>query len=289
MSSKLVLGTVQFGLNYGINNTAGKPSKDEVFSILNTAYEAGISYLDTAAAYGDAETLIGTFHSNNTNKHFKIITKFHFDKEGTINSKLEKARKKLAVHHIDVLLFHSFKDYKENRQIIDTLKEEIAKNKLGRIGVSVYYNHEIEELLEDDSIEVIQLPFNLLDNDLQRGSILKKAKAKGKIIHTRSAFLQGLFFKPLNELPSILAPLRNALMHIQAIAESSKLAINELALAYALSKDYVDGVLIGVDSARQLTANIAAADIVIPSEVSEAIDQIKVLNTKLLHPSNWQV
>lgn len=287
MSSKLILGTVQFGLNYGINNSTGKPSESEVFTILDIAHEAGISYLDTAAAYGDAEKLIGAFHSTNANKHFKIITKFHYDKAETVKDKLARARKKLAIHHIDVLLFHSFNDYKENSQVIEALKEERANERLGSIGVSVYHNHEIEELLEDDSVEVIQLPFNLLDNEQQRGAVLEKAKAKGKIIHARSAFLQGLFFKPLNELPNFTTPLRSALMDIQTIAESSQLAINELALAYVLSKDYIDGVLIGVDSANQLMANLKAADVSIPNKESAAVDQIKVLNTELLNPSNW--
>ena len=76
MSSKLILGTVQFGLNYGINNTKGKPEKKTVFEILSSAYENGIKYLDTAELYGDAHDLIGEFHKLNPTKKFEIITKF---------------------------------------------------------------------------------------------------------------------------------------------------------------------------------------------------------------------
>jgi aryl-alcohol dehydrogenase-like predicted oxidoreductase len=288
MSSKLILGTAQFGLNYGINNIAGKPSKNEVFCILNTAFYAGILSIDTAAAYGDAENLIGEFNANKDNKSFKIITKFHFDQKETIKNKIDQARKKLRVNYIDVLLFHSFKEYKENFQVIESLQEEKANKNLGAVGVSVYHNHEIEELIEDDSIEIIQLPFNLLDNENQRGAILKKAKASGKTIHVRTTFLQGLFFKPINQIPNLLNPLRESLINIHSIAQQSKLAINELALNYPLSKDYIEGVLIGVDSVAHLKENIIASKVLIPNEVWTEVDKIKVTNNELLNPSIWK-
>ena len=72
MNSKLILGTVQFGLNYGINNTIGKMSEDKVFELLETAYDLGIRTLDTAEAYGNAHSVISNFHKQ-SKKRFNII------------------------------------------------------------------------------------------------------------------------------------------------------------------------------------------------------------------------
>ena len=55
---KLVLGTVQLGMDYGINNSSGKPDQREAVSLLAAAYSKGIKYLDTAEAYGTAQQVI---------------------------------------------------------------------------------------------------------------------------------------------------------------------------------------------------------------------------------------
>ena len=57
--SKITLSTVQFGLDYGIANTGGKPSYEKSRDIVATAYENGITSFDTAAAYGDSEKVLG--------------------------------------------------------------------------------------------------------------------------------------------------------------------------------------------------------------------------------------
>lgn len=288
MIHKLILGTVQFGMNYGINNSLGQLKQEQIHHILNAAYEAGIFFLDTASAYGNAEELIGNFNLKNKDKRFKIITKFHCDDKEEVTSRICSALERLEVEHIDIFLFHSFDDYINKPEVIKALKEEREKDVIGKIGISVYSNEEIEQVLSDRNIEVIQVPFNLLDNETQRGAILRKAKGHGKTIHTRSTFLQGLFFKPTNELPGYFNPIKSGLKKIESIAQSNKVSLPELALGYVLSKDYIDGVLIGVDSVGQLDSNIKAAEKSLPEEVISAINNILILDQNLLHPSNWK-
>lgn len=288
MIHKLILGTVQFGMKYGINNSLGQPKQEEVHNILNAAYEAGISFLDTASAYGNAEELIGNFHLKNKAKRFKIITKFHCHVKEEATSIISSALERVEVEHIDIFLFHSFDEYLNKPELIKTLKEKREKGLIGKIGVSIYSNEEIEQVLSDRDIEVIQVPFNLLDNENQRGDILRKAKDHGKTIHTRSTFLQGLFFKSTNELPFYFNPIKSGLEKIKSIAQSSKISLPELALGYALSKYYIDGVLIGVDSVGQLNSNIKAAEKSLPEEVILAVDEILISDQSLLHPSNWK-
>ncbi|MDA9003693.1 aldo/keto reductase, partial [Flavobacteriales bacterium] len=96
MNSKLILGTVQFGLDYGVNNTAGKPSKENIKSILDSAYNSGIKLLDTAEAYGDSQNKLGEYHSNSTNK-FNVITKFSSNTEGFSLNIIERVYNNLKI------------------------------------------------------------------------------------------------------------------------------------------------------------------------------------------------
>ena len=88
-SSKIILGTVQFGLDYGINNSNGKVSNNDSQEILKYAYENNIRTLDTAESYGNAHEVIGLFHKNNPQKLFKVIIDRHEEREKIrINDKL---------------------------------------------------------------------------------------------------------------------------------------------------------------------------------------------------------
>ena len=74
---KIILGTAQIGMSYGIANTKGKPSKVDSFKILDFAYENNIRYLDTAKIYGNSEEIIGLYIQENQKKNWKIITKIN--------------------------------------------------------------------------------------------------------------------------------------------------------------------------------------------------------------------
>ena len=64
MHKNIILGTVQFGINYGINNHSGKPTDSQVFEILETAWDNGVNTLDTADAYGEAIRIISSYHQH---------------------------------------------------------------------------------------------------------------------------------------------------------------------------------------------------------------------------------
>lgn len=59
MPSKLALGTVQFGLEYGINNQAGQVSPEAIARILSECRLHGVDTLDTARTYGTSEAVLG--------------------------------------------------------------------------------------------------------------------------------------------------------------------------------------------------------------------------------------
>src|SRR5690606_3212491 len=104
---------------------------------------------------------------------------------------LDESLTKLNIPLVETAMFHSFESYAANREKIFELMTIGRGNLFKKLGVSVYTNEELEALLEVDEINVIQVPFNLLDNENQRGSILRNLHSSGKEIHTRSCFLQG--------------------------------------------------------------------------------------------------
>jgi aryl-alcohol dehydrogenase-like predicted oxidoreductase len=287
VTNKLILGTVQFGLNYGINNTQGKPKKDTVFEILSYAYENGIRNLDTAELYGNAHDLIGEFHKLNPIKKFKIITKFpnYFDE--SLDYKINTYLNQLNIDKLNAIFFHSFDSYLKNKEQLKNIIR--LKNKFVKlIGVSVYTNKEMNEVIDDINIDIIQIPFNLFDNLNLRGELLKKAKNNNKIIHTRSAFLQGLFFMKKDNPCKIRTNLKKEMELVTDISLKSSMSVGSIALNYCLMQSNIDGVLIGVETLQQLKENIAISGIKIPSQYVDQINKIRINNLDLLNPTSWK-
>ncbi len=286
--SKLILGTVQFGLNYGVNNQKGIPSSYEIKKILDFAFKSKINILDTAEAYGDSHERIGNYIKKTNNK-FKIITKYSKLRNDLPYNIIDRVKNNLEILNIDNLycyMFHNFNDY---ISFFNLFQEDLLHLKreglIDKIGVSLHSNEEILEVLKNDNINLIQLPFNLLDNASQRKEVLIKAKSKGIEVHTRSVFLQGLFFQDLNQIKGKLLEIKKDLSIIKGIL--GKEDMNDLALNYAYSKEYIDCVLIGVDNVDQLKSNINTIKNCKTENFNHEIDNIIVKNNLLLNPVNW--
>ena len=287
---KIILGTVQFGLEYGINNSKGKPTQETVNNLLDTAFNNNVQILDTAEAYGNSQEVIGTYHKQSSNQ-FKIITKFsstRADLPKNIKNRIKSNIETLEVDNLYCYMFHNYSDFKSYYTEFEAEIEGIKKEGLiEKLGVSIYTNEDLEDLLNYDAIDVVQIPFNLLDNSKQRGSVLQKAKEKGIEIHTRSVFLQGLFFKELNSIPEKIKSIINSLKEIKDLAKSNDIELSRLALNYAYQQDFIDNVLIGVDSISQLNENLKLINKPISIEIIEKINEIDVEKISVLNPSNW--
>lgn len=284
---KLILGTVQMGLPYGINNQTGKPNQAQAFEILQTAHEQNISILDTADAYGNSSNIIGAYHQK-SNTRFQVNTKFHFSSETSLQSQIDNSLSKLSVDSINAYFFHRFQDFINHPSIIDDLQSLKSQKKIKKIGISIYTNDELEKAISSQSIDVIQLPFNLLDNFSQRGCLLKLAKQKNKEIQARSVFLQGFFFKAPKDLPPLLTPLKPYLQKIHDIAKSYQISLHSLALNYAIHTSEIDYVLFGVETMAQLQSNVRSITSSFSLELFQEINKIKVEETDLLNPVNWK-
>ncbi len=260
MLNKLILGTVQLGVNYGINNAQGKPSLEKSLEILNLAHDNGIRTLDTAEAYGSSIDVIGEFHKQYPNKKFRIISKLTADISSStkdLSSHIFQSLKVLNIEQLYGYMFHNYNSFKQNINYYDELLNLKSKGLISHIGISLYTNDEIIDIAENFSdFDFIQIPFNLLDNDLKRKEAILKAKSRGFSIHTRSTFLQGLFFINPNTLRDNLRPLKPYLNKIEKIKSYYNLTTESLALQYVMQKDYINHVLIGVETSEQLINNI---------------------------------
>ena len=284
MIKKLVLGTVQLGLDYGINNQSGKPSQEKAFEILDTAFEKGIKILDTAEAYGDAQDVIGQFLKRNPQKKFKIISKLAANnvvKPDAFINNIERNCTVLNVNELYGYMFHNYQSFKENINLYDKLLLVKEKKFIKKAGISLYTNNEIEDILNNyKGFDFIQIPFNLFDNATQRKALLDKAKSQNIEVHIRSVFLE------YKALPQKLRVLEPYLEQLNEIKQEYSLNTLTLALQYVLQKEYIDYVLIGVETSEQLISNINSClkKAHIPHQVIDAID---ILENKLLNPSNW--
>ena len=181
---KLAIGTVQFGVLYGINNKRGIPTDKEVLRIFNLAKKESIRYLDTSILYGNSEERIAKLSSNN----FKVISKTNEikTKNDIINSVL-KSLNNLGTNQVHGYLVHNVENLLEYPELWETMKS-IKKQKLvKKIGVSIYTPNQLDLILKKRIIpDIIQLPYSLLDRKFERYfSSLKKLGIK---IHVRSVF-----------------------------------------------------------------------------------------------------
>lgn len=276
-ASKIVLGTVQFGCQYGINSI-GKPSMDEVSRILNRALEVGITKLDTSSAYGDAEVILGKCIS--ANACFNIISKYP-KCEVSVRDMCVKSMNNLRVDKLYGYLLHHFELFLNNNSIWNDFRKLRRDGLVQKIGFSLYSESELDLLLENNiDFDIIQVPRNILDRKFD--PYLPILREKGVEVHVRSTFLQGLFFKNRECLPQKLQPIKDYLKLIDLYSIKYNMSISELAMNYNLQNDAISGVLIGVDSVTQLNENLN-----ISSNKNIDID-IKVREKELLNPINWK-
>lgn len=284
---KLGLGTVQFGMDYGINNTKGKVLKEEAFEILKVAWNNGIDMLDTSALYGESEYVIGQFLKEN-NVPFKIISKLPPCDADDIETRLCESLKKLNSDRLFGYLIHHFDSFRENRHIWDILQKAKSQKKVEKLGFSLYYPQEVEYLMmENVEFDMVQVPFSIFD---QRFSgIFEVLRERNVEIHVRSVFLQGLVFKNALTMHGIFENFKDKLSSLHSISQDIGIPISALCLNFAVLNEYIDKVIIGIDSLSNLQENINALryqDRV--GDVYNSLLDLKEDNEKIILPFNWE-
>lgn len=266
--SGLGLGTVQFGLDYGVANVEGQVGELQVAEILAYAVEAGLGVIDTAAAYGESETVLGRHISDSSG--FRVVTKtlplrlpvIKADDVLKVERAFDASLQRLRQSRVDALLVHHAEDLLApgGEALYARLIEWQSTGRVRRIGVSIYDRGQIDQLLERYRFDLVQLPINVFDQRLVHDGTLEMLQQRGIEIHARSVFLQGLLLMETAQLPAHFNQL--VLHHEQYRNALKATGVSPLAaaLGFVASRPEVDVTLIGVNSVRHLIECVAAFD-----------------------------
>lgn len=287
MFSKLAIGSVQFGLTYGINNSEGQVTSSELKKILQTATENKIDTIDTAFAYGNSESNLGDAGIES----FKIVSKLPacngLDPE--IRNTFLQSLQRLKRESIYGYLFHDYNTFLNHPSSWETLQSLKDENKVKKIGFSLYNPSDLEYLLDKKiEFDLIQIPFNAFD--IRFASYFETLKEKGVEIHTRSAFLQGLFLRNSDTLPSFFDSVKEKLQEMKELAFASDISVSALCLNYVLSYPEIDKVVIGVDNASQLHENIKSV-LSFPKValIKDKLTKLNVQDENIINPAKWKL
>lgn len=281
---RIALGTVQWGLDYGIANVTGRPSDDELARLHAEARAHGLNTIDTAAAYGDAEQRVGRLGSS-----FRIITKLHPDVAADeVFAKVRSSREALGRDSIDTLLLHRA----EHRtafggSIWRELMRERAAGRIERLGVSAATPEEAHAALNDDDVSVIQVACNLFDQRLVDDGFFRRAHELGREVHVRSVFLQGAAFLTPEALPPALTGLKSAATAIRAAAVELGVPLGALFLHWAAALP-VARLVLGFETSAQLSAALAWCMLDVDATSMAALaSRVAIHDPQLVDPSKW--
>lgn len=292
---QLALGTVQFGLDYGVTNSRGKIPLHEVEAILAEAQVAGIGILDTAAAYGDSENTIGQIGAANS---FRVVTKINVEHAVQVEAAVKASAERLRAEALDTVLLHHGGVLANDPSIWDHMHRLAESRLVRRIGISVYEPEEVDsaiDLAERRRLlppQTIQIPLNIFDQRFL--PYLFGWKDRGIEIHARSLYLQGAAFFDQETAPEYLSGLRGSLGRLAALVADLHTSRAAVLLAFGLMQP-VDALVIGVDSLETLRATIAAYDeawrvkqkIESEKRIVDAFRDLVVHDPAVIIPSNW--
>jgi len=284
---KLALGTVQFGLPYGIANQDGQVTRTVAKTMLQLAAANAIDTLDTAIAYGESETCLGEVGT----QEFKLVTKLPpvpdacDDITGWINDQILASLGRMGVSSVYGLLLHRSEQLlgSDGKVIFQALNNMKENGFVQKIGISIYSPSELDALSSRYRFDLVQAPFNLIDRRLSTSGWLKRLKQDGTEIHTRSAFLQGLLLMPRSEIPSKFSPWVELWDKWHNWLARHSVTAVQACLAYPLGFSEIDRVVVGADSNSQLDQIIDAAH----SGVLDDLPELSCEDENLINPACW--
>ena len=256
VSSRLALGTAQFGLCYGVANQGGRVSHDQTAAILEHAWAAGLDTIDTAIAYGDSEQRLGEIGV----AQWQVITKLPAmpetcrDVTAWVQESVLGSLKRLRIPRLHGLLLHRSQPFGGPRgdALYGALHALREQGTVGRIGASIYDPDELDALWPQCQLDLVQAPLNIMDRRLATSGWLTRLHRAGTEVHIRSVFLQGLLLMEAANRPAIFnswQPLWDRWHHW---LDDQQLTPLRACLGFALSQPEVDRVVVGVDSLNQL-------------------------------------
>lgn len=293
-NSRLVLGTAQFGMRYGIANKIGQPDFLSVQSIVAEVWESGVREFDTAQAYGESERVLGkVLRSLGIAREAKVISKLHpaidHQDSNALNLALQQTLARLGLAKLYGLMLHTedLLDIWETG-LKDTLDKFIEQGLVERIGVSVYSPQKAARALRTNGISLVQLPSNLLDRRFEKAGVFHEAKSFGKEIYVRSVFLQGLLLMSDSDLPASMRFANTVAKRLINFANETGFSLKQLALGYVRSAYPEQKVLLGCETLEQVRENLEIWSKETPRDIVDRVRrEFQDIPEKILNPSLW--
>jgi aryl-alcohol dehydrogenase-like predicted oxidoreductase len=284
---KLVLGTAQFGADYGIANKYGRMSLYEARRLLLDAGAHGMNMLDTAIAYGESETMLGQIGVS----EFHIITKMPAVPDDCskadvwIENQIKGSLGRLGIDCLYALLLHRPDQLfgAQAKKILSALEDLKAKGMIKKIGISIYSPDELEQLYKVLHFDLVQAPLNILDHSMVDSGWIQRLKRMGVELHVRSVFLQGLLLMPSFRRPDKFNRWQAVWSEWDRWLTETGLSPLEACLRYVLSIDTVERIVIGVDNVEQLKEVLAVEK----KTLTTFPNWPQNIDTDLINPSHW--
>lgn len=281
---RLMLGTAQLGMSYGINNKVGLMPETVALELLEAAYREGVRWIDTASTYGGSHALLGKFSRKGD---LKIFSKFRYsDGHGGLEGSVDRALSEIGIPRLAGMFLHDFNDVTSHPELLAEASRLKSDGRLGQLGVSVYTNEQIALACGYAGIDCIQMPFNIFDNWEYRGEVISKARNAGKKVFVRSVYLQGLLMMP--KVPASLAPLQPLLDRARADAARQGVTFSDFCLLYPFQFPEIDHVILGCESEGQLRSNLDCLRATVRPDYG-ILGELKVPDRELLNPITWRV
>ena len=302
--AELVLGSVQLGLPYGAANRTGKPTRAAACRLVSRAVDAGITKFDTARAYGDAEERLG--EALRARRAVRTITKLsplnelardasRREVRAAVDKSIEASLYALRKPHIDCLLLHRADHMVAfGGAVWERLIERLEDGTVLALGVSVQSTKEAMAALDCPDVQHMQLPFNLLDWRWSEAGVIDRIRSRSHVtIHARSVFLQGvLAADDASVWPPIEGLDTKAIVGLVSdiACEYERESVADLCLAYARGQDWIDGVVVGMETETQLDENLRlfVRPPLSPQDCAAIAMRIPRLPERLLDPAQWR-
>jgi len=270
--SEIAFGGVEIGMPYGIgvNDAADMLSEPEAINLLHTALDSGINFFDTARMYGESEVIMGKAFKQRRDE-VVICTKCrHFldsegklpawsDLKGIIENSLNESFVALQTDYVEVFMLHQANsDILENEEIASAFLNLKKEGKIRATGVSTYTPEETKRAIEAGVWDVIQIPFNLMDQ--RQAAFFSAAKEQGIGLVVRSVLMKGLLSDRRKNLHPALKKVEQHIAGYGKFLEGTSFNLPMLATKFALSFPEVSSILVGIDSKEYLNQSIEAAN-----------------------------
>lgn len=287
-NNRLALGTVQFGLPYGVANKYGRVSREEAARILDDAWSAGLDTIDTAIEYGDSEQRLGEFGIGRWHVVSKLppMPESCTNVAGWVEESVTGSLSRLKIKKLRGLLLHRSQELlgapgQTLYAALDALK---TQGLVDKIGVSIYDPQELDPLWPHFRFDLVQAPFNILDRRLVTTGWLTRLKQAGAEVHVRSVFLQGLLFMHSASRPSYFQRWQPLWGQWHQWLADKKLMPLQACLCFVLAHPEIDRVIVGVDSLKHLQDILAVTE---TTGIEPPANLISA-DLDLINPSKWK-